>query len=304
MRRLTREEFIERSNVIHCDIYDYSKVEYINSRTKVIITCHVHGDFKMTPTNHCNAQKQGCPKCGKLAMSKTQSKEAKLKFQSRVEKIHPDMFLFDKCDYITSKTKVKLYCKACKDYFYIMPYNLYSGSGCLKCARKHGAAKISNRCGKTIIKRIEKIHPNKFNFDRLIYTNATEKIEVGCKKCGNYFRATSNSLLYGSGCPSCAVYGFDPMKPAILYYIKIGEQYKIGITNKSLKERYSVIYDKIEIINLWYYSNGREAHEAEQRFIKKYKEFKFNGVNPIYGSKSKEMFTKEVLNLYPETEDY
>jgi len=34
---LTTSEFIERAKIVHGDKYDYSKTEYINSRTKVIV---------------------------------------------------------------------------------------------------------------------------------------------------------------------------------------------------------------------------------------------------------------------------
>lgn len=40
------EEFIKRAKEIHGESYDYSKTKYINSRTKVIITCPIHGDFE------------------------------------------------------------------------------------------------------------------------------------------------------------------------------------------------------------------------------------------------------------------
>ena len=61
--KLNKEIFIERSNKIHHNKYDYSKSEYKNHRTKVIITCPIHGDFEQTPKNHMKGQ--GCPKCGK-----------------------------------------------------------------------------------------------------------------------------------------------------------------------------------------------------------------------------------------------
>ena len=35
MRKLTTKEFIERAIKVHGDKYDYSKVEYVNNRTKV-----------------------------------------------------------------------------------------------------------------------------------------------------------------------------------------------------------------------------------------------------------------------------
>ncbi len=55
------EEFITKANIIHNNKYDYSKVNYINSQTKVTITCPIHGDFKQRPNDHL--QNQSCPKC-------------------------------------------------------------------------------------------------------------------------------------------------------------------------------------------------------------------------------------------------
>ena len=47
MQKLTKEEFIQRSINIHKDVYDYSKVNYINTTTKVIVICPLHGEFYM-----------------------------------------------------------------------------------------------------------------------------------------------------------------------------------------------------------------------------------------------------------------
>lgn len=62
MRKLTTDEFIKKAREVHCDKYDYSKVEYINKRTKVCIICPIHGKFWQLPNNHIR-HKQGCPKC-------------------------------------------------------------------------------------------------------------------------------------------------------------------------------------------------------------------------------------------------
>ena len=58
----TKEDFIKKSNKAHNNFYDYSKVEYINCTTKVIITCPKHGDFRQRPQDHINS-KNGCPLC-------------------------------------------------------------------------------------------------------------------------------------------------------------------------------------------------------------------------------------------------
>ena len=59
--KLTTEEFIERSNKVHGNRYDYSKVEYKNYSTKVCIVCPIHGEFWQTPNNHLFGS--GCPAC-------------------------------------------------------------------------------------------------------------------------------------------------------------------------------------------------------------------------------------------------
>ena len=64
----TKEDFIREARTIHGDKYDYSKVEYINNRTKVCIICPIHGEFWQTPINHIN-NKNGCPKCGNNMIS-------------------------------------------------------------------------------------------------------------------------------------------------------------------------------------------------------------------------------------------
>lgn len=55
--------FILEATKIHSDKYTYTKCDYINSDTKVLITCPEHGDFTQIPKSHLNGR--GCPKCGK-----------------------------------------------------------------------------------------------------------------------------------------------------------------------------------------------------------------------------------------------
>ena len=61
---LTTKEFIEKANKVQgIGVYDYSKVEYINAKTKITIICPKHGEFLQTPAKHL--QSDGCPKCNK-----------------------------------------------------------------------------------------------------------------------------------------------------------------------------------------------------------------------------------------------
>lgn len=58
---LTRDTFIKKAREVHGDRYDYSKVEYINSRTKVCIICPIHGEFWVRPDIHLSGCL--CKKC-------------------------------------------------------------------------------------------------------------------------------------------------------------------------------------------------------------------------------------------------
>ena len=66
---LTTLEFIEKAKSVHGDKYDYSKVEYKNSYSKVCIICHKHGEFWQSPNNHLNGS--CCPKCSYLNSKST-----------------------------------------------------------------------------------------------------------------------------------------------------------------------------------------------------------------------------------------
>lgn len=59
--RKTNEQFIEEAKKVHSQQYDYSKINYINSNTKIVIICKKHGLFYQTPQHHLEGN--GCPKC-------------------------------------------------------------------------------------------------------------------------------------------------------------------------------------------------------------------------------------------------
>lgn len=56
------KEFIEKGTQLHNGKYDYSNVDYINSRTKVNIICPIHGVFEQKADSHIRGN--GCRLCG------------------------------------------------------------------------------------------------------------------------------------------------------------------------------------------------------------------------------------------------
>jgi hypothetical protein len=55
------KNFVKECEIIHNFKYDYTKTNYINNRTNIIITCKIHGDFEQLPFNHKNGF--GCLNC-------------------------------------------------------------------------------------------------------------------------------------------------------------------------------------------------------------------------------------------------
>lgn len=60
-KKLEKSDFIRKSKEKHNNKYNYSKINFINTRTKVCIICPEHGEFWQIPKNHMDGH--GCPKC-------------------------------------------------------------------------------------------------------------------------------------------------------------------------------------------------------------------------------------------------
>jgi len=128
MKRLNTESFIDRVNEVHKDFYDYSKTKYTNKRSKVVITCPIHGDFEIYPNNHWGGQ--GCKECG---YNNRKSLRGNLEgFINKSNNIHKDFYDYSKVIYKTVRHKVVITCPIHGD-FEIKANNHLSGQGCKEC---------------------------------------------------------------------------------------------------------------------------------------------------------------------------
>lgn len=118
---LTKESFIEKANAVHHGIYDYSKVEYINSMTKVCIIDPDYGEFWQKPNAHLRGE--GHPKRKSLKCYITKRKNHSFHV-SRQEKIVYQTLcdIFGEAD-ICREYKSVVYPFACD--FYIKSLDLY-----------------------------------------------------------------------------------------------------------------------------------------------------------------------------------
>ena len=192
MRKLTTQEFIEKARKVHQNRYKYQKTVYTTSRQKIIITCPIHGDFEQIASSHL--QGHGCPSC--VGLKKSTSEE----FINKAKQIHNNKYDYSKVDYVNNHTKICIICSK-HGPFWQKPNCHLNGHGCEKCGDiKKG---LSNRLTiEEFVKRSSKIHNNKYDYSKTIYTKSNERVIITCPIHGD-FKQIANSHLQGSGCPKC-----------------------------------------------------------------------------------------------------
>lgn len=198
MKKSNKIEFIEKAIKVHGHKYDYSKVDYVNSKTKVCIICHEkdscgveHGEFWVTPNGHLHGYK--CSKCIQRCTGIND-------FIEKAKKIHDNKYNYNKTKYINSKTKV---CIICPEHgeFWQTPHDHLEGHGCGKCS--HEVLKILERDTlDTFIKKAKKTHGDRYDYSLVKYNGSHEYVSIICPKHGVFYQK-AYVHINGSGCPKC-----------------------------------------------------------------------------------------------------
>jgi hypothetical protein len=128
-------DFINTSNDVHNNKYDYSQVVYVNCETHVVIICPDHGSFKKTPTLHLLGS--GCNICSKIEKSKYYRVVNGADFVHRANNVHAHLYDYSLIDYIDAKTNVNIICRD-HGIFRQTPDNHLSGSRCPECSSGGG----------------------------------------------------------------------------------------------------------------------------------------------------------------------
>lgn len=193
MKKYNINDFLKKAKEVHGDKYDYSKVEYINSQTKICIICKEHGEFWQTPANHLSGQ--DCPKCSIINTHKLQ-KSNKEYFIEKAKEIHGNKYDYSKVEYVNNKTKVCIICPDHGEFWQRPDKHLYTKRGCPKCGKTQ---KLTNE---EFIKKAKLIHGEEYDYSNVDYKTNRQKIKIICKKHG-IFKQTPHAHLNGQGCPIC-----------------------------------------------------------------------------------------------------
>ncbi len=142
MKKTTPEEFINKSKIIHNDLYDYSLVEFVDVKVNVKIICSKHGWFEQRPQHHLAGH--GCNKCARELITAS-SKLTKKKFLIKAKKVHNKKYNYSLIDFVnvnSNKDKVRIMCPTHGEFKQAIKHHL-NNVGCPHCCESKGEKEIS-----------------------------------------------------------------------------------------------------------------------------------------------------------------
>lgn len=209
-----KEEFINKAKKIHPrGNIDYSKVVYVNNRTKVELYDNdlrpdgtPYGTFWQTPSNHLKGREHPDKKNINISIKKAFSTKDII---NKFKEVHKGEGLdYSQVEYKNMHTKVKIIDPEYGEFWQEPAVHL---KGCKhpKRAANEAAQKISYDT-EHFIKLVKEVCKDKnYSFEKVKYISSQTKIIVTChnkfsngKEHGD-FEICPDALLQGKGCPIC-----------------------------------------------------------------------------------------------------
>lgn len=206
MVKLTTEEFIKKAQAVHGDKYDYSKVEYESTSTKICIICKEHGEFWQTPYSHLNGH--GCSKCA-YEFKRQRHIYSQEEIIKKLHSLFGDRYSYNKVVYKAMKVPITLVCHE-KDKngvehgeFSMRPVNIFSShQECPKCYDDR-RSRLQRKPVETFVKDANRIHNGLYEYHKVEYVNGRTKVCIVCPIHGDFWQTPTNHLK-GKGCPYCS----------------------------------------------------------------------------------------------------
>lgn len=186
-KKLTLEVFVDRAKRLYGEKYDYSKVTYVNTETKVCITCPNHGDFWITPHNFLN--NHACPACS------GHQRITKEIFIERSTLKHKARYDYSKVDYQGLDVPVTIICPVHGEFQQLPSGHMY-GNGCPMC---FGSPKSNTE---EFIRKAKEIYRDQYDYSKVDYKGNKEKVCITCPEHGEFWMSPNNHLR-GHRCPGC-----------------------------------------------------------------------------------------------------
>lgn len=184
---LNKDKFIQIAQKIYGSKYDYSEVDFKNSKSRITIICPEHGKFQKRVKDFLY-DKSACPIC-------SGSRHNKDTFVKKAKEIYGDKYDYSKVNYIRGDKKV---CIVCPEHgeFWKRPAAHILGEGCPVCS-----GFIQNR--DTFIDRAKKIYGDKYDYSKVEYNGDKTKVCIVCPEHGEFWKTPDKHIHRQQGCPKC-----------------------------------------------------------------------------------------------------
>lgn len=137
-------------------------------------------------------------------------------FIAKAKDFHGDKYDYTKTIYNGANEKVIITCKIHGD-FSQLPTSHYK-TGCYDCGIETSKEKQRKNISKFLLEA-NKIHENKYNYDKTIYVNSKTNIIINCKEHGDFLQ-TPDAHINGKGCPKCVSFRFSYQQKEWLLFLK------------------------------------------------------------------------------------
>lgn len=200
-KTMTTESFVAESKAKFGELYDYSGVIYINSKTKIRLHCNKHNHtFEIQPPAHLAAKTGGCPYCSQELRSKSNTVDSEDFFRRCREK-HGDKYDYSEAVYTGTRNKITIICPIHGRFEQIANEHV-RGGGCPKCAEE----KCGDTCRGTkedFVEKARAVFGEEYDYSQFEYINSNTKGTIICPKHGPFQKSPSGHLR-GQGCPRCS----------------------------------------------------------------------------------------------------
>lgn len=199
-RRASKDSFVSAARKVYGDRYDYSKVKYLNSRSKVTIICPAHGEFEQTPSNHLSFPCKYCSKENVVNRRLDLESEA---FLVKAREIHGVRYDYSNVKYRGAIKRVCIICLKHGEFWQKPHHHLNSEAHCPRCAAEQ-RGDDQRLTTEEFIVTAKKKHGDKYDYSKSVYVGQKEKITITCRKHGDFQQRVYVHLHHRCGCPKCS----------------------------------------------------------------------------------------------------
>jgi hypothetical protein len=192
-----QQSWVSLAIQLHGNKYDYSQVEFINSKTPVTVICKIHGAWQCQPSLHVSERhKRGCPACGGSQKKTTEQfiQESNIK--------HEGAYDYSKVKYVNSHTNVEIICPK-HGSFSQSPTSHLTKSGCPDCSKVKRLKADRQKSLDSIQKRLHAKTSGGVQMVEETFVKINADATFVCEKHGEFTRIVNAALYNPNTCLEC-----------------------------------------------------------------------------------------------------